>query len=1036
MLSLKWLEQMHGVKWLVAFLISLSFIQAQEAQAYIDKSFSDPIDLGTPIENVALFDGSFGVEGGRDVVYTTAAGDPAIFQVADLKSRELLRSFELEGSESSWAHVTLPDGSVYIGGNGSLYKYSPETHEVENLGGIGESVVYGLSYDEQGRVYFGSYPNAKAGRYDPATGEMKDYGTMSPGQSYSRATAYLDGYLYVGIGIQGSLVKLDVETGVKETIELPTYGGAVDLAQVYQLDAAGQYIVAGLGDGNRALLFYDTKTQQWSDIYYLNNKGIRLAHGLPDSNKAYFVQNNHLMELDVATLSATDTGVVYGTYIRNAAWVQAPDQESGLSLATISWGGGVAFMNLETGTVQTYDYPFEGSPIPIQTLEKGPDGKLYMSGYPGGRGAIYDPQTGSFENFGLGQSEGMVGLGDKMYFGNYSGAHILELDIDEPIQAGTNPKEIFSIPKQDRPFKMIAGEGKLFIGTIPDYGELGGSLTVYDPQSVSGPEIYEDVVHHQSIVGLAYRDGKLYGSTTIHGGLGISPTEAAAKMFVWDVATGTKLKDWTPELPGVSNPALIGSIDFGPDGLLWAVADGTVFAVDPDTTEIVKSKTIYPGVSNYSRWRPMQLRWSDDGLLYTTLSGKVTVIDPETLEHATLSTPGTQLMTLGDDGHLYLAGGTHLYQVQVAEGDGTIPIRIELPLDNGSFDEAYIDEDIPGWSSMFEVTDHVSYEVSSEQALTAPHSLKLIDEATTETVAVMSDAFPVTPGVEYTAGVSAYLQEGRALATMQFFDALGKQVGSEAVQITSGTGKWNHFEWSKEAPEGAVNGRLVFFISNYWMATVFYDDATVSYIADVTEEDLAPSFTLQAPAVVSKDQTFTVSLHYSSGTEFYAAHAKLQYDAAKLQLVEATAGSAFHSDQSGFFQVNTDHSVGSIRLVASKINDYTVQGSGSVAEMTFKALADSGSTSITLSQQSEWAAPDADETMELHLLPAEVTVVVEMTSMPEDVNQDGKVNLADLVAIAKKLQAAVTDETERMDVNRDGQIDITDVSLVAHRLFQ
>lgn len=87
---------------------------AAPADARVDKAFGEPVSIGSPIENVAVFDASFGNEDGRDVMYTTVTGKPAIFQVVDLVSREVLRKFRLEGTESSWTHITLPDGTVYL----------------------------------------------------------------------------------------------------------------------------------------------------------------------------------------------------------------------------------------------------------------------------------------------------------------------------------------------------------------------------------------------------------------------------------------------------------------------------------------------------------------------------------------------------------------------------------------------------------------------------------------------------------------------------------------------------------------------------------------------------------------------------------------------------------------------------------------------------------------------------------------------------------------------------------------------------------
>ncbi|MFC4025063.1 FIMAH domain-containing protein [Oceanobacillus longus] len=646
-------------------VLSSLFTNIGSASAQVEKSFSEPENLGSPIESVAIYDSTYGKEDGRDVMYTTASGNPAIFQVIDLVSQEVLRTFPLEGSESSWTHITVPNGNVYIGGNGTLYEYSPETKEVTNLGGIGESVVYGLSYDEEGRVYFGSYPNAKAGRYDPHTGEMTDFGSVAPGQSYTRSTAYHDGYLYLGVGVDNHVAKLDLETGNYEQIDIPD--GITPGSSIWQMDAAGKYIVAGIGGGSNALLFYDTETDEWSDTYYLNNKGLRLVQGQPGSNKVYFLQNNRLQEIDLETLEATDTGVVFGTFLRNTSWVEVPNDPElpGLSLVTVQFGGGVTFMNLETKKVKTTQYPIVGNPIPIQTLEKGPDSNLYMSGYPGGKASVYNPETGSTESFALGQAEGMAAIGDNMYFGVYPGASIFEWNTTEDVIA---PKQIYKIPEQDRPFVMTPANEKLYIGTIPEYGHLGGSLTILDPDSVEDTVIHENVVNNHSIAGLAEKDGKLYGSTTVAGGLGIDPTETAAKIFVWDIENGEKIEEFVPEIPGATlQPKMISGMSLGPDGRLWSVADGTIFAMNPDTLEIVKSKNIYPEVTNRGMWRPVHIRWSEDGILYTTMAGKVTAIDPETLEYETLNTSPTELMTLGDDGNIYYSSQTNLMKIEVTD---------------------------------------------------------------------------------------------------------------------------------------------------------------------------------------------------------------------------------------------------------------------------------------------------------------------------------------------------------------------------------
>ena len=98
---------------LAAALTAASWASAPEpAAARVDKSFGAPIDLGAPIESVAIYNASFGKENGRDVMYTTTSGKPAMFHVVDLISKEVLGKYPLPGSDAVWTHLTMPDGTV------------------------------------------------------------------------------------------------------------------------------------------------------------------------------------------------------------------------------------------------------------------------------------------------------------------------------------------------------------------------------------------------------------------------------------------------------------------------------------------------------------------------------------------------------------------------------------------------------------------------------------------------------------------------------------------------------------------------------------------------------------------------------------------------------------------------------------------------------------------------------------------------------------------------------------------------------------
>ena len=88
------------------------------------------------------------------------------------------------------------------------------------------------------------------------------------------------------------------------------------------------------------------------------------------------------------------------------------------------------------------------------------------------------------------------------------------------LQTSDNPKNLGRVEAmQDRPFALEAADGKIFIGTIPYYGLHNGCLCIYDVES-GQKKSFPGLIKNQSIISLAYHNGRLYGSTSVHGGLG------------------------------------------------------------------------------------------------------------------------------------------------------------------------------------------------------------------------------------------------------------------------------------------------------------------------------------------------------------------------------------------------------------------------------------------------------------------------------------------------------------------------------------
>ena len=135
---------------------------------------------------------------------------------------------------------------------------------------------------------------------------------------------------------------------------------------------------------------------------------------------------------------------------------------------------------------------------------------------------------------------------------------------------------------------------------MPDLGQLGGVLAVWDPEKGELKHAARNVVQDQSIVSLAYRDGVVYGGTSIYGGQSATPpTQPEAKLFAWSVRENRLLWEIVPA-PG--KPA-IPALAFDRRGRLWGIAGGEVFAVNVAARKVVSKR--HPLVEYERERRPL-----------------------------------------------------------------------------------------------------------------------------------------------------------------------------------------------------------------------------------------------------------------------------------------------------------------------------------------------------------------------------------------------------------------------------------------------
>lgn len=654
----------------------------------LDRQYEAATDLGD------MVDVSLGQAGaiqtnakGENEVYFVTNGKPGSFFVLDGDTGKLKFSQVIPNTIATWAMTIDQEKNVYFSGteDGKLYKYDPVKQEIEDLGyNTTDNWVWDLEAIDD-KIYGGTYNSKTDGKlfeYDRTTGTFRNYGVVEQGQQYVRGIAVDDQYIYTAMGATVRLYKVDRATGEKTEILIPEYSGTT--ATMGSVHVENGKIFAAVSTINVVVL--DAESGEVDAAFQYDDQ---FSEPNPDNaNIIYFKRAKSFYQYDMQSKQVSeielDISLPDTLRVKDYAWItpESGAYKGKTVLAMLTQYGEYIYIDINNKTAAYVPLELELQPVNIQSLQTGFDGRLYLGGYQRGM-SVYNPFTESIDvNLPtFAQPENIGFLNDKVYYGTYVAAIMQVYDPAKEAVMNENPKPVYQIKHQDRPFAITSGDNKLFVGTVPDYGYLGGSLAVFDEPSNTWKQYdHEQVVRNQSIIGLAYRDGLLFGSTTIWGGLGIEPSESEAMIFVWDVEEGKLLKQFKLselDLQIDEAPKMIGSIAFGPDGLLWGVVDGTLFALDVadiDNITLEKQKMINPSKYNSSKWMPYVLQWAPDGLLYTTISRQLYAVDPNTLQYTLVHNGFVNSMTLGIDGTIYFApeAGTKLAKIAVPQTDATL----------------------------------------------------------------------------------------------------------------------------------------------------------------------------------------------------------------------------------------------------------------------------------------------------------------------------------------------------------------------------
>ncbi len=545
-------------------------------------------DLGVPVREAVCW-GAFagpGKTGTTDTIYLSFGQYKApLFLLAVNPDTGQMRQFNgpLSSEMGSWEFTVDHENRIYLGSyqNAHLLRFDPKTEKWEDLGqpaGESESFICKITTARDGKIWGGTFPSAKLFSYDPKTGVSENFDRMDPDQFYCYPTAGDDGLIYCAIQFaKTDIVLFDPEKKTKKSL-IPSESrkpGRMNL-------------VKGI-DGK--IYVKPSTSDQW-----------------------FRIEGERLVEISKSDIPFPPSGL--------------PD---GRTFSLID-GNLLRIENPLTKERKEIPVRYEAAGAYIFVVGAGPDGKIYGSSMLPLRLFVYDPGSESLVNLGkASQATGEVYsvgfLDGKLYLCSYPEARLSVYDPTKPFRFGdtedANPRDLGPMGGElYRPRAMVAGpQGNVYIGGYPDYGLLGGAISVYDPKK-NEKRVYRNIVRNQSIASLAYMDklDLISAGSSVRGGTGTRAVEKEAKLILWDPKVERKTFETVP-VPGAKT---LLSIAVAANGMLYGITDNEkIFVFDPEKKEIRKVFDL-----GFKEPTEIALQPGPDSRLYGLAKEAIFYIDP------------------------------------------------------------------------------------------------------------------------------------------------------------------------------------------------------------------------------------------------------------------------------------------------------------------------------------------------------------------------------------------------------------------------
>ena len=546
-----------------------------------------------------------------------------------------------------FSSMLASNGRYYTYFGGHFMEFDPVRREFTFVQESAPRMAMSMTEDDAGRIWAATNPDCTVVRYDPATGDFRDFGAVHDenwDQFPSTIAVDDQGWVYIGNGPGAEqIVVFDPETGRSFAVLTEDDERTRGHARVWRYE-----------DGK---VYGTTRGGQW---YELHGGEVNARDGHPEVPRRRYASDSFIL--------------------------QHRDLPGGERVVEVDlWDNRdcrLVIENPETGDTRELRFEVSGGGGHPMSVATAPDGTIIGSTYIPQQVFNYDPRTDDFvrrEPFT--QWNALDSDDDLLYVGGYGYGVMLEWDPardwvnTDRENPESNPRYLVNtIDLESRHINrpadiLVHPDGiHVILSGIPYRGHTGGGLTIWNRETEAAEVLTDrDLVEDQSTTTmLALSDGRVLCGTTVTPSLGGERIADEAEMYLLNLADRTV--EWrAPVLPGAVRYT---DTIITPEGNVLGVVDRRrVFLFDPDERAIIHSRYLDEEEfgATVGQQAERALVQADDGRIFLLLNSGIAEVDPQTCEVSMLARSPERIGTGGAflDGRVYFGTGTNLMSWQV-----------------------------------------------------------------------------------------------------------------------------------------------------------------------------------------------------------------------------------------------------------------------------------------------------------------------------------------------------------------------------------